>query len=173
MSERAPSFSFYAKDFLSGVATLSLAARGAYITLLAYQWDHGSVPAEIPTLARICGCSPAQIRQVWPAVATKFEHGADGAYRNVRLEVERQKQVDRRAALRDNGTKGGRPPNNQTETNRLFSGNQNETKRFSKQEPKQNQKESLSFSSSFSSSSTEEERPPAPDARSKRPVFKG
>lgn len=108
-SEVSPAFSFYARDFLVGTVALSLAEVGAYIRLLAYQWDHGSVPGEHAALARICGCAEGQMNKLWAALSQKFPRGADGANRNPRLEVERQKQAARRAAVVENGKKGGRP----------------------------------------------------------------
>jgi uncharacterized protein YdaU (DUF1376 family) len=131
MSEAAPAFSFYAKDFILGTSTMSLAARGAYITLLAYQWDHGSVPADHNEVARLCGCSIRQLEAVWTTVIAKFHRGTDGLFRNARLERERLKQAERRAVLAANGKKGGRP------------GNQTETKRLRLGKPNGNQKQSL------------------------------
>ena len=54
---QSPAFSFYAKDFLLGTATFSLSERGAYITLMSYQWDMGGVPDEAVERARLLGCS--------------------------------------------------------------------------------------------------------------------
>jgi uncharacterized protein YdaU (DUF1376 family) len=132
MGERAPAFSFYAKDFLLGTMTLSLAQRGGYITLLAYQWDHGSIPNDAPARAQILSCSKREEAALWAVLSKKFPADPDGHYRNARLELERSKQADRRDALAENGKKGGRPPKNQTETNR-----------FPEQEPNGNQKQSL------------------------------
>jgi len=106
MGERSPAFSFYAKDFMLGTVTLTLAERGAYISLLAYQWDHGSVPDGPESLGRICGCSGAQAKKLWTAVGKKFLRGVDGQWRNPRLEAERAKQLDRREMLAANGRKG-------------------------------------------------------------------
>jgi uncharacterized protein YdaU (DUF1376 family) len=132
VGEYAPAFSFYAKDFLLGTVTMSLAARGAYITLLAYQWDHGSVPLDADARGRILGCPARQAAAVWAEIASKFILGSDRVWRNARLERERAKQMERRAILAANGQKGGRPPKNQTET-----------KRFSETKPNENQNESL------------------------------
>jgi len=138
--EKAPAFQFYPKDFLLGTATMSLLARGAYITLLAYQWDHGSVPTQPEELGRVWGVSAAQAKKLWADVSAKFRADDDGFWRNQRLEAERLKQEQRRAILAANGRKGGRPQNNQTETNR-----------FVGKEPDTNQKQSLSSASSSAS----------------------
>jgi uncharacterized protein YdaU (DUF1376 family) len=131
MSERAPAFSFYAKDFLLGTVTLSLAAKGAYITLLAYQWDNGSVPKDAEARQRILGCTKREAETLWESLGSKFEPGPDGQLRNGRLEMERAKQAERRATLTANGQKGGRPKN------------QNGTNRLSVAKPITNQNESL------------------------------
>lgn len=104
----APAFQFYAKDFLMGTLSLSLEECGAYIILLAYQWDHGSVPDGPVALARICRCSAAQAKRVWIAIAIKFQQGADGLWRNARLETERKKQADYRNLQREKGLASAR-----------------------------------------------------------------
>jgi uncharacterized protein YdaU (DUF1376 family) len=138
MAQPAPAFSFYAKDFLLGTVTMSLAERGAYITLLAFQWDNGSVPNDSIGRARVLSCPSKQADALWSRLRVKFEQGADGHWRNRRLEMEREKQAERRAALVANGAKGGRPPknqkvsrsDNQTETNRLSGENQGKSLPF-------------------------------------------
>lgn len=104
--QKSPAFSFYAKDFLTGTATMSLAERGAYVTLLAYEWDAGSVPGQASARARVLGCTAAQERSIWLKLESKFV-ARDGVFLNARLETERAKQILRRQALAQNGSKGG------------------------------------------------------------------
>lgn len=106
MGERAPAFSFYARDFLASTVTMNLMVRGAYITLLAYQWDHGDVPDDPEALGMMLGCSGQQAHRLWLKLSPKFTRSPDGRLRNSRLERERTKQLDRRAALAENGKKG-------------------------------------------------------------------
>lgn len=114
--QKSPAFQFYAKDFLVGTAAMTLVERGAYVTLLAHEWDAGSVPALAPARARVLGCTPAQERKIWQALAPKFVL-QDGAYINVRLEEERRKQAEYRRRQSDNGKasaqarKGNQPTN--------------------------------------------------------------
>jgi uncharacterized protein YdaU (DUF1376 family) len=116
--QKSPAFSFYAKDWLAATLTWALDARGAYATLLAYQWDAGSVPGDdMAGLARVLGVNSLKARAVWAVISGKFDRRDDGTWINTRLEQERTKQSNRRAALSENGSKGGRPK--QTETNRL------------------------------------------------------
>lgn len=51
-----PWIKFFPSDFLSGVAGLSAAERGVYITLLASMYDHaGPIKRDDGRLARLCG----------------------------------------------------------------------------------------------------------------------
>jgi len=138
-SEKSPAFSFYAKDFMLGTVRMSLAERGAYITLLAYQWDSGSIPTDPAEVGRVCGCTSAQATKIWAVVGEKFRPGADGLWRNPRLELERMRQADRRAALAANGQQGGRPRKNQ----QVSPGKPNGNQQVSKTKPNGNQNKSL------------------------------
>ena len=62
--QKSPAFSFYASNFIAGTLTYSLRERGAYITLLAWQWDHGSIPDEAKARCRVLGCTPREERLV-------------------------------------------------------------------------------------------------------------
>lgn len=103
---QSPAFSFYPSDFLVGTATFSLEERGAYITLLSYQWDHGGVPDDGVERARLLNCSLRRSERIWARVCSKFERSADAIWKNKRLEVERAKQLERRAELAKSGHKG-------------------------------------------------------------------
>lgn len=97
---KPPAFQFYAADFLMGTATMSAEEVGAYIRLLCFQWDSGSIPDDDATIARLGGCAGnavAKIRQ-------KFRVDHDGL-RNVRLEIERTKQRLFRDKQAENGAK--------------------------------------------------------------------
>lgn len=100
--QKSPAFQFYAKDFQTGTATMSLQEVGAYIRLLAHQWDSGSVPAEPKERARILGCAKAQEVSLWKVVCKKFAL-VDGVYVNERLEDERKKQAEYRRRQSDKG----------------------------------------------------------------------
>lgn len=100
--QKSPAFQFYARDFLTGVATMSLAERGAYISLLAHQWDSGAVPASAKERARILGCSAAEERRVWAVLVSKFTY-INEVFLNERLEEEREKQAEYRRRQSDRG----------------------------------------------------------------------
>jgi uncharacterized protein YdaU (DUF1376 family) len=138
--QKSPAFSFYAKDFLTGTFTMSLQEVGAYVRLLAYQWDAGAVPSEPHERARIMGCSKAQEKDLWKRVGPKFAL-VDGVYLNERLEDERLKQAERRRRLSDNGKLGGRPEKANEKLD--------ESKSFSETEATEKLNERLPSSSSF------------------------
>jgi uncharacterized protein YdaU (DUF1376 family) len=106
-----PSFPFYAGDWIAGTATLSLEAKGAYIDLLAHQWNsHEGVPGADPVaLSRIIRASKADAKRVWAELSGKFVLQPDGTYRNARVEREREAKARYHEAKRRNGEKGGRP----------------------------------------------------------------
>lgn len=114
-SSRAPAFQFYPKDFLADerVRLMSLAERGAYITLICHCWSEGTIPADVATLARVIGTPETALRKLWPAVAPCFRPAAHDAGRLVhpRLEREIKKQRAFRRKQAENGRKGGRPHN--------------------------------------------------------------
>lgn len=100
--QKSPAFQFYPKDFMAGTATMSLQEVGAYMRLLCYAWDAGSVPNDPKERSRICACSKAQEREIWKKVGTKFSLQND-VFLNERMEEERQKQAEYRRRQSDKG----------------------------------------------------------------------
>lgn len=88
---KSPAFQFYAGDWLSSqrVALMSLEEEGAYIRLLAFCWQHGSIPAEPEQIARLIGKGASTTLAT--TLATMFEPGGEGLIHR-RLEDEREKQ---------------------------------------------------------------------------------
>ena len=109
-AERAPAFQFYPKDFLTDihVVSMSLTARGAYVTLLCLCWLEGSIPSEITMLARACGINAGAFGKLWPFLEPCFKPSGNRLI-NKRLERERQKQREYRRVKSDAGKQGGRP----------------------------------------------------------------
>lgn len=101
---KPPAFQFYVDDFLGGTMHFSNDEVGLYIRLLCVQWSVGSLPDDDAELASYGkGGTPIQ------RVKAKFFKGQDGRLRNLRLELERQKQEAFRQSRVDNGKRGGRP----------------------------------------------------------------
>lgn len=53
--ENRPSFLFYASDWLSGTADLTLEEKGIFIDMLAQQWLRGDLPNDMEKLCRMFG----------------------------------------------------------------------------------------------------------------------
>lgn len=83
IKRRAPAFPLYADDFIGGTVDMAPEEVGAYIRLLCYQWNRGSIPVDHAVQVRLAGgCVSA-------AVLAKFSVGEDGNLRNERLEAVR------------------------------------------------------------------------------------
>lgn len=96
MSSNSPAFQFYPADFLADehVALMSLAARGAYITLLCYCWREGSIPADTAKLARLCNVDSSTMAELMAELSPCFSSaiGEPSRLINLRLHEERKKQ---------------------------------------------------------------------------------
>jgi len=89
---------------------MTLEAQGAYVRLLAYEWQDGSIPAEIGQLARLCGVNPKKMAVLWDSFLRGcFTPLADhpDLLANGKLEMVRQEQVDYRRSKAEAGRRGG------------------------------------------------------------------
>ena len=104
---QSPAFQFYPADFLSdeNVALMSLAGRGAYITLICYCWREGSIPSDMNRLGRLCGIDSLAMAELWAELDGCFEL-ANGRYIHPRLERERVKQQEFNRERQESGRKG-------------------------------------------------------------------
>lgn len=85
-----PAFLFYSKDFLTGVAGLTMEERGQYITLLCLQHQNGHLSEKAIKLA---------IGNPLPDVLAKFKKDEAGLFFNERLEneaIKRKKYAESR-----------------------------------------------------------------------------
>lgn len=107
----SPAFQFYPDAFLSStkVMAMSMTERGIYITLLCACWQDGSLPADMPSLARMVGVKERQFTKIWPHNLARCFTERGGRLVNLRLDQERKKQAEYRARQAANGAKGGRP----------------------------------------------------------------
>lgn len=99
-SGKPPAFQFYPTDFVNGTVTLTTEEVGAYMLLMCYCWDKGSIPSDLCARARITRLTPQRMRRVWAALASKFDETPDG-FTQPRIERERQKQADYRRRQSD------------------------------------------------------------------------
>jgi len=104
---KSPAFQFYVTDYLGSqrVQLLTLEQEGAYIRLLSYCWQHGSIPSNHKEIATLVGkgCSTTLAR----VVARMFEPCPDDPSKLIhdRLEDERKKQEAWKAKCSEGGKK--------------------------------------------------------------------
>ena len=113
MANKPPAFQFYVKDWLSSstVHSMSLAARGAYIDLLAFAWQSqtfATLPNDPAQLRRLVGADSAEWADIWPQISGCFEV-EDGHLVNRRLQDEARKREEFIKKQQANGARGGRP----------------------------------------------------------------
>ena len=101
---KAPSFQFYAQDFLTGVIYLTNEEIGIYIKMLAKQWTDGSIPKK--RLGFLVGYEWENFSD---ELKSKFVDMGETLI-NKRLEIERDKKIKFLEKQKRNGEKGGRPP---------------------------------------------------------------
>lgn len=77
---------------------------GAYVRLLIYQFDNGSIPNDMDAIARIAPTA----KKNWKLIGQKFIE-KDGAFINLVMDGIRQQRIKSNDANRKNGEKGGRP----------------------------------------------------------------
>lgn len=98
-----PRFDFYPSDWLgdTNVQAMSLEVEGAYIRLLAHEWQSGdaTLPNEPEKLARFLRVSRREFSRIWRTLTTGknavFFLGTDGNWRNPRLVKEWEKALRR------------------------------------------------------------------------------
>lgn len=121
---RPPAWPKYARDWLTSEAVLAMprAARSLYDDLLSYQWLNGSLPSDIPTLARMTGETVESFTELWKHVEPQFDKGEDGRLRNHRQQHEWEEsaairearsEAGKRGADASNGKRSAKPPANE------------------------------------------------------------
>lgn len=107
MKPSLPYMPLYFGDFLRSTAGWTLAERGAYLLLLATQWESGSLPLDMERLARIIGIDASTMASIWPVVSKKFVTVPAGLL-NERLEAHRKQYLEYREKQSEGGKKGMR-----------------------------------------------------------------
>lgn len=87
----------FVKDWIAATMHWPCAERGAYWSLLCFQWVNKALPADEAQLARIGGIDPADFPRVWATVGAKFDGDERGLY-NKRLEQHRKEALRLRDA---------------------------------------------------------------------------
>ena len=104
--DKAPAFQFYPKDWLTDpdVVCMSMAQKGAYITLICYCWREDQLPNNPDYIRKLLGNVP-KWKTLWNGIKHKFE--IRGNYLvHPRLEKERIKQEEYRKKKSNAGKKG-------------------------------------------------------------------
>ena len=85
-------YTWWPTDYMADehVALMTLEQEGIYRRLLDLAWLHGSIPADLPSLARLVGkgLSVARLTRLWPGIAPCWTERS-GRLVNGRLERER------------------------------------------------------------------------------------
>lgn len=86
----------------------TLRERGAWIELIAHQWETGALPAEPQVLGEIAGArNAAEWKSVWPRIEPLFPIDQDGNRRAQWLEQERAYSLAAHSERVASGSKGG------------------------------------------------------------------
>lgn len=116
---KAPSFSFYVKDWLTSdtVATLHRTRKrfvGAYLYLICNAWEQdepGTLPNDREILAEFARLTADEFDEMWPLVNKHFTVGPDNRLHNVKLRDIRKVQIRNRLnALGENSGKFQKRP---------------------------------------------------------------
>lgn len=101
---KAPAFQFYAQDFLTGCTYLTNEEIGMYIKMICKQWTDGKIP--IKRLEFLIGKTWENLSE---DLKSKFDF--DGEFlHNKRLEIERQKQIEKSEKAKDSAAKRWKKP---------------------------------------------------------------
>jgi hypothetical protein len=95
---------------------------GAYMRLLIFQFDNGSIPSNLNELARIA----PSVRKHWPLLSKKFKDDGNGRLINEVMDEVHQDIQKKKEKNAENGKKGGRRKNPPL-SERLPNGSKNET----------------------------------------------
>ena len=108
MSNPAPAFQHYARDWLVATATLSLRAQGAIMRLLSYQWSEGPFRDDPTTMQRIL--NEPRDGDLWSEVGEWFPVLPErpGYRGNAELEAKRREDEQYRERQRKLGVRGAR-----------------------------------------------------------------
>jgi uncharacterized protein YdaU (DUF1376 family) len=158
---RSAWFAFYPDDFAGGTRGMSMAAKGAFVDLLAYQFANGAVPSDDRTLCRIIGAFPDEWQEIREEVLSKFEE-EEGALVNRRM----QKERDERNEIREKRIEAVSKRWNKSDTS--VSGLNKQTEYKSNDSVYTSPSPSPSPSTTKSSTKTKEENPLTPKGGSRR-----
>lgn len=124
---KTPAFPFYGKDAYDdeGFSRLSFAEQGFYLYLAWWQWQEGSIPAELDDiLDKVPRKKVTEARRMWPTLAHHFPVIADGGRRQSSAVEGRREDIARR---RNKNRFGAEITNAQRSIQRALSGTLSDT----------------------------------------------
>jgi uncharacterized protein YdaU (DUF1376 family) len=84
-----PAFLFYTKDFITGTMHMQPDEVGAYMRMLCYQHQHGSIPNDVQKIKRIIGVfTDEDFERIWSEISSKFVNHSINHLVNERLSTE-------------------------------------------------------------------------------------
>lgn len=91
---KAASFPCYQRDLLADTGDLTLEEFGAYWKLICREYEDGSIPAQVPRLARLLGCGIKEMGVIWSEIGRFFSPhpSLEGRLVQRRLESVREEQ---------------------------------------------------------------------------------
>jgi uncharacterized protein YdaU (DUF1376 family) len=93
---QAPAFQLYAADFYMDTLTWETDDIGVYFCLLMAEWVNGPLDNNTRTLAKIAKKTHQKFIKNWTKISQKFVETDTGTLINLRLEEEREKQLNYR-----------------------------------------------------------------------------
>jgi uncharacterized protein YdaU (DUF1376 family) len=96
---------------------------GAYMRLLIYQFDKGSIPSEISQISRIAPSA----KKHWPLLSQKFVPDGNGGLVNKVMDEVRSERITKSKTMAEVGRGGGRPKINQKVSENKPNGSENKS----------------------------------------------
>ena len=101
---------FYVADYLADTRRLTFQEHGIYLLLIMEYWQHGSLPKDDKSLAKIVGATAREWQKHKAAVAAFFDR--DWTHRRIDREIAEFEAASKRRS--EAGKKGGRPRKKQS-----------------------------------------------------------
>lgn len=109
MTDR-PWMKLYVADYLADTRRLSFQEHGVYLLLIMEYWQHGALPQDDKSLAKIVGATQREWQRYKPAVAAFFDE--NWTHRRIDREIAEFEAATRRRS--EAGKRGGRPKKKQS-----------------------------------------------------------
>lgn len=101
-----PAFQLYAADFYMDTITWSNEEVGIYNRLLWVQWINGPLPNDDNELKGITKTTDKKWSKTWPKIGKKFVDNGNGGLINLRLEKQRETQLQYQQSQSESGKRG-------------------------------------------------------------------